>query len=149
MRFDLLQGFALGLGQQECGGQEVDDRESRKQVEHRRVAVLANEGQEDGLEDGRNELVEDEGDAHAVGADARGHEFRERQPDADAGAGGVEGNEHIDEEGDEPAMAPLRYGAEDSFVDFEGSGFGGFEVGKGILKERLNLVGRHCSLSRN
>ena len=93
----------------------------------------------------RDELVEDQRDAHAVGADAGGHQFRERQPDADAGAHGVERHEHVEAEGDEPAVARVGHRAENCLLDFQRRGLRGIEIGERILEEGLNLVGGNAA----
>ena len=90
MLFDFFERLALGFRQEERGGDEIDHRAAGEGEEHRRIAVLADGRQEDGR-DGRGDgLVDQQRDAHAVGADAGRHQFRERQPDADAGADGEE-----------------------------------------------------------
>src|SRR5271157_6549981 len=81
MRLDLLERLALGLRQEEGSHDEVHDGEAREEEEHGRVAVLADERQKDAGESGGDQLVDDQRDAHAVGADARGHQLREGQPD--------------------------------------------------------------------
>jgi serine/threonine-protein kinase HipA len=47
MSFNLFQRFAFGLRQEERRNDEVDHREAGEEEEDRRVAVLADEGQED------------------------------------------------------------------------------------------------------
>ena len=47
MGFNFFQRFALGLRQEERRNDEVDHRETGEEEEDRRVAVFADEGQED------------------------------------------------------------------------------------------------------
>src|ERR1035437_7070567 len=77
MRLDLFQGFALGFRQEEGRHDEVDHREAGEEEEDGRVTVLADEGQEDTGERGGGQQVEDQRDAHSIGADAGGHQLGE------------------------------------------------------------------------
>ena len=93
MRLDFLERLAFRLRQEERGGDEIDDRASGKGEEHRGVAVFADRGKEE-RGDGRGDgLIDEQRHAHAIGTDARGHQFGEREPDANAGAGGEESHE--------------------------------------------------------
>src|SRR5580698_4371950 len=78
MRLDLFEGFALRLREQERDHQEIHQRERREEEKHGRVAMPGDEGKKDGSQRGGNKLVDQERNAHAVGADARRHELRER-----------------------------------------------------------------------
>ena len=85
MFLDFFQGFSLRLRQEERGGDEKNHGESGKHEKHGRVTVFADGRQENSGDGGRNGLVDEQRDAHAVGADARRHQFRQRQPDTYAG----------------------------------------------------------------
>jgi len=139
---DFFQSFALGFGQEEGGGDEVDDGEAGEHEEHGGVAVLADDRQENCREGGGNHLIDDQGDAHAVGADAGGHQFRQRQPDAHAGADGVESHEHVERNGDEHAIVLIGDGRNEGLFDAERCRAGGVDVGEGVFEKRLDFVVR-------
>ena len=73
----------------------------------------------------------------------------EREPDADAGTHGVEGHEHVEAEGDQPAVAGVGHVADEGLVDVERRGLGGGEIGEGILEEGFDLVGGDATGARD
>src|SRR5947209_3579448 len=73
--FDFFQGLALGLGQEKHSSGEVDDGKASEQEEHCRISVIADDGQKDRCERGRDYLVYVQRDAHAVGADTGRHQL--------------------------------------------------------------------------
>ena len=66
--------------------------------------MFAHGGQEDRCDCGGDRLVDQKRDAHAIGADARGHEFRKGQPHTNSGADRKEGHEEIECDGHQPAI---------------------------------------------
>src|SRR5579863_10605695 len=88
--FDFLERLAFGFRQEPGGGDEVNHGAAGESEERGRGAIAADGGQEDRGDRSRDGLIEHEGDTHAVGADARGHQLRERQPYAYTGTDGVE-----------------------------------------------------------
>jgi hypothetical protein len=79
MFLDFFQSFPLGFRQEKRGSDEVNHGEAGECKEHCRIAVFADGWQEDGGDGRRNGLVDDQRDAHAVGADARGHQLGQHQ----------------------------------------------------------------------
>jgi hypothetical protein len=141
MCFDLFQRLALGFRKEEDNGDEVDDGERSEEKEHGRVAVFGDEGQKDTGQDCGNKLIDEQGDAHAVGADSGGHELRQRQPYADTGAHGAEGHEAVKADGNQPAVMSTGHLANDGLSYFERRGAGCVEIREGILEEGLDRVG--------
>ena len=101
--FDLLQCAAARFGQQEERDEEIEHGAGGPEEKHGGVAEVADDGKKEvGDERGDGE-IEQEGDAHADGTDARGHEFGEHEPDDDAGSDGVGADEEAEQGGDEPS----------------------------------------------
>ena len=136
MFFDFFQGFSLGFRQKESRRDEIDHRAAGKGEEHRRVAILANGRQEDGGDGGGDGLIDEERDAHAVGPDARGHQFREREPDADTGADRKKSHEREQADGGEPTVMRRGNGRDERVLNFERRVGCGVEIGEWIREER-------------
>ena len=149
MLFDFFQSLALGLRQEDCGGDEVDDGAGGESEEHGRVAVLADRGQKHGGNGCRDSLINQESDAHAVGANSGGHQFRKRQPDADSGTNRKKC--HKDEEADrhQPAILRTRDRSNQGVVNFQRSIARNLEVGKRIGEECDHFVGGHATFARH
>src|ERR1017187_10993316 len=62
--FNLLERLSLSLWQKECRCDEVDDRKPGKEKEHRRITILARDGEEEHGQGRRYELIDYERDTH-------------------------------------------------------------------------------------
>ena len=113
MFLDFFEGFSLRFRQEERRRDEINHRAAGEDEEHGGVAMPADRGQKEGGDGGGDGLVDQQRDAHAVGADARGHELGERQPDTDARTDGEEAHEHEGAEGGEPAVPGAGHGRDE------------------------------------
>src|ERR1700674_3398857 len=66
MGFDLFQRFALCFRKEEGRSDEVDYGAAGKSPEHGGISILAHGGQEDRGDAGRDRLVDQQSNAHAV-----------------------------------------------------------------------------------
>src|SRR5580658_11044775 len=88
--FDFFERLAFGLRQQKARSEEINDAATREDEEHRPIAV-STDGRKKNCGDGRcDALVDQQCDAHAVGANARGHQFGQSEPDANTRAERIE-----------------------------------------------------------
>src|SRR6185312_499256 len=87
-----------------------------------------------------DELIDDQRDAHAIRANAGGHELRKSEPDADSRAESVEANEDVNEKLDCPAKSRRGDSSNDSALDSEVGAAGARDTGQRILEECLNLI---------
>src|SRR6202035_3590499 len=112
MRFDFFQSFALCFWKEERGSDEVDYGAAGKSPKHGGVTILADRGQEDRGDAGRDSLINQERNAHTVRPDAGWHQFRKRQPHAHTGADGKEGHENEKCDGDHPSAVRAGQGSD-------------------------------------
>src|SRR4051794_28882432 len=115
--FDLLQRLSLCLRQEERHSYQVNDGEAGKEKEHRGVAVFADYRQKDSCQCGRDQLIDYEGDAHAIGPNACWHKFREREPYAYPWAQGIERYEQVQPGSDQPSVADTGHSPNQRPVD--------------------------------
>src|SRR5580704_4592533 len=145
--FDFFQGFALGFGKEEGGGGEIDYGAGSESKEHGGVTVLADGGKKDGGNGGGDGLVDEKSNAHAVGPDARGHQFGEGEPDAYARTDSVESDEDVEADRDKPAVLWTRHWSDQGVLDFQGSGASRVEIAEGIGKEGDHTIGGHTTVA--
>src|SRR6185503_18439048 len=76
MLLDFFQRFSFRLRQDKRGGQKINHRASGEYEKHRGIAILADGRQKDSGDGGGDADVDAQGNAHSIGTDARGHQFR-------------------------------------------------------------------------
>src|ERR1035438_7257841 len=75
MRLNLLKSLPFCLWQEESRHEEVNHRKAGEREEDCGIPMLADERQKDPCSSRRNHLVDHERNAHAIGSNARGHQF--------------------------------------------------------------------------
>src|SRR6185312_11337707 len=138
---DFFERFALCFRQEKHCDQEVNDSEAGEKEKHGRVSILAHKGQENSGERSGDKLVDDQRDAHSIGADAGGHELGKSDPDNRAGADGEESHEEIKAECHKPTMTGGGNTRDDGLLDTQGSGPRNLQVAKWILEKGLERGG--------
>ena len=91
-------------------------------------------------------LVDDQGNTHAIGSDARRHQFRQGEPYANARTHCIECNKAVQGKRHQPAMHRVRHGTDVGMLNFERSRACRIEVDERVTKEGLDLARRKAAL---
>ena len=135
MGFDLFQRLALCLREKEENRQQIDHRKPGEQEEHRGIPMLADDREEDSRKRRCNRLVDDEGEAHAVGANARRHQLRQRDPHAHPRTKRVERHKPIQTESYKPTMSRVWNVPDIGSVNLQRRSASGIQIGEGIFEK--------------
>src|SRR6185312_3961879 len=135
-----FQRFSLRLPQEKCRGEKIDDRATREYEKHCGITVLANRGQKDSGNGGGDGDVDEQGDAHSLGANPGGHQFRKRQPDTDPRPNGEKRHETINQNGRQPAVLLRGHGRDDGVLDFQRRCARSIQIREGIFEKGRYLA---------
>src|SRR5208283_782860 len=128
-------------------GEEINYRAGSETKKHNRIAILADRRQENGGDQGGDCLVEQQGNAHSIGANASGHQLRKREPYTYSGADGEECHKKAETDRNQPAVFRIGHRSDEGIINFERSLAGSIEIAEWIRKKCDHLIGGQTTVA--